>query len=218
MVEARAAAGKRRIPAQPSNMGCGVRGLLPLAHLRRARRTRIGIAGMPSMTDPSRVVTAAAHRSGVRLCPRAGSKPAARKARGLSCREVGLTARFRLPQTFSGRQPTVRNQSEAVAPVRGLSDRFWPSSEVHRINPSGGSTTHCRHPELLSQQCDRTCRSKTTQIRSSHQGEAALRSIKHYLDTTEDISRFAHIGTVMIIGGDSNFSPSSRRSRPPTGR
>lgn len=35
--------------------------------------------------------------------------------------------------------------------------------------------------------------------------------IKLCLDATEDISRFAHIGTVIIVGGDSDFMPVSQK-------
>ncbi|MEJ8839346.1 NYN domain-containing protein [Ramlibacter sp. AN1133] len=35
--------------------------------------------------------------------------------------------------------------------------------------------------------------------------------IKLCLDATEDISRFAHIGTVIIVGGDSDFMPLSQK-------
>lgn len=35
--------------------------------------------------------------------------------------------------------------------------------------------------------------------------------IKLCLDATEDISRFGHIGTVMIVGGDSDFMPVSQK-------
>ena len=35
--------------------------------------------------------------------------------------------------------------------------------------------------------------------------------IKLCLDATEDISRFAHIGTVIIIGGDSDFMPVAQK-------
>ena len=37
--------------------------------------------------------------------------------------------------------------------------------------------------------------------------------IKLCLDATEDISRFAHIGTVIIIGGDSDFMPVATLAR-----
>lgn len=35
--------------------------------------------------------------------------------------------------------------------------------------------------------------------------------IKLCLDATEDISRFAHIGTVIIVGGDSDFMPVAQK-------
>ena len=35
--------------------------------------------------------------------------------------------------------------------------------------------------------------------------------IKLCLDATEDIGRFAHIGTVIIVGGDSDFMPVSQK-------
>jgi hypothetical protein len=35
--------------------------------------------------------------------------------------------------------------------------------------------------------------------------------IKLCFDATEDISRFAHIGTVIIIGGDSDFMPVAQK-------
>ena len=38
--------------------------------------------------------------------------------------------------------------------------------------------------------------------------------IKLCLDATEDISPFAHVGTVIIIGGDSDYMPWPRRSKP----
>ena len=37
--------------------------------------------------------------------------------------------------------------------------------------------------------------------------------IKLCLDAAEDIARFPHIGTVLIVGGDSDFMPVARRSR-----
>src|SRR5205823_6658376 len=42
----------------------------------------------------------------------------------------------------------------------------WPSSEVHRMNPNGRSTTHCRHPNCYDGNLTQTCRSAAVTVRS----------------------------------------------------
>jgi hypothetical protein len=47
-----------------------------------------------------------------------------------------------------------------------MSGGSWPTSEVHRTNPSGRSTTHCRHPGCYDGNLTQTCQSGTVIVRS----------------------------------------------------